>query len=69
MYTHLKIERYHIEKVNDWLQEEGKGLYLASARISLSLSSSLPAASIVAYTRQPVSPDYGQDVAYGGLTY
>lgn len=32
------------------------------------LARSSPAARIVAYTRQPVSPDRGQDVAYGALT-
>lgn len=25
-YTHLKMARYHIEEVNGWTQEDGKGL-------------------------------------------
>lgn len=34
----------------------------------LSLSLSFFACSVVACTKQPVSPDRGQDVAYGALT-
>lgn len=66
-YTHLKMARYHIEEVNGWTQEDGKGLPWPPRR-SISLSLSSPAASIMAYTRQPVSPDHSQDVAYGALT-
>lgn len=66
-YTHLKMARYHIEEVNGSTQEDGKGLPWPPRR-SISLSLSSPAASILACTRQPVSPDRGQDVAYGALT-
>jgi len=60
------MARYHIEEVNGWTQEDGKGLPWPPCRSISPVSS--PAASIVACTSQPVSPDRGQDVAYGALT-